>query len=280
MVRSVKVSKVVLVLALVLGTYFMAHEDVSANAPAEHSMDYLLDNPATYAEHSMDYTVDNPATYADRSMDYTVDNPATYAANYPAAYPLNGCQCTDFVYNLRSDIPSGMGHARDWLYSARVNRFPYDRIPQVGDVVVILNGQFGFSYLFGHVAIVVDVDETREHFSFAGWDGFKANCQVEIYTNFPVTYNTYFIHRKDARDMSVITNESWLRLLQAQLKSEDGDTTICGGIGDVAIPQEWCSEDLVPQHSLQLSQVESPTTELSLDPLTMRRIPRFRYEGN
>jgi hypothetical protein len=195
-----------------------------------------------------------------------------------AEYPLNGCQCTDFVYQMRSDIPSGMGHARDWLYSARVHRFAYDRIPQVGDIVVIVNGEFGFSWFFGHVAIVVDVDEAREHFSFAGWDGFKANCQVEVYTDFPVTYYTYFIHRKDGEDRSMITNQVWLNILHAQLRSERGDTSICGTQEDSGL--SWCIEDLIPHQQLQNGLTDLHPTELSPDPLVIRSIPRIPYEGN
>lgn len=195
-----------------------------------------------------------------------------------AEYPLNGCQCTDFVYQMRSDIPPGMGHARDWLYSARVHRFAYDRVPQVGDVAVILNGQFGFSWYFGHVAIVVDVDESREHFSFAGWDGYKANCQVEVYTDFPVTYNTYFIHRKDGQDAAVITNETWLNLLHAQLQNERGDGTICDDHDETGL--SWCIEDLIPHHFLPHGLDRSSTANLSLDPLMVRSIPRIPYEGD
>jgi hypothetical protein len=108
---------------------------------------------------------------------------------------VNGCQCTDYVYSQRPDIPEGMGHARDWLYSARVNRLAYDQIPQVGDVAVILNGDFGFSAEFGHVAIVIEVNGDRDRFSIEGWDGLKNDCVLQIFQDLPVTSNTFFIHR-------------------------------------------------------------------------------------
>jgi hypothetical protein len=108
---------------------------------------------------------------------------------------VNGCQCTDYVYNQRPDIPEGMGHAKDWLYSARLQRLPYDQVPQVGDVAVILNGDFGFSAEFGHVAIVTEVNDARDRFSIAGWDGMKDDCVLQIVYDLPVTYNTFFIHR-------------------------------------------------------------------------------------
>jgi len=108
---------------------------------------------------------------------------------------VDGCQCTDFVYSQRPDIPLGMGHAKSWLYSARVHKLPYDQVPQVGDVAVILNGEFGFSAQFGHVAMVTNVSEERDSFGIAGWDGFKNDCQLQVFQDLPVTYNTYFIHR-------------------------------------------------------------------------------------
>jgi hypothetical protein len=90
-----------------------------------------------------------------------------------------------------------MGHARDWLHAARLHRFPYDQIPQVGDVAVILNGAFGFSAEYGHVAIVIAVSPARGRFSIAGWDGLTGDCQMQVYRDLPVTRDTYFIHFKD-----------------------------------------------------------------------------------
>lgn len=106
-----------------------------------------------------------------------------------------GCQCTDYVYTQRPDIPLGMGHAKDWLYSSRVNRLPYDQVPQVGDVAVFLHGEFGFNALFGHVAIVTEVNEERTSFSIAGWDGIKNDCRLQTIQDLPVTSNTFFIHQ-------------------------------------------------------------------------------------
>jgi surface antigen len=89
-----------------------------------------------------------------------------------------------------------MGHAKDWLTSARVHRLPYDQVPQLGDVAVFINGEAGFSQLYGHVAMVIGVNEERDQFSTAGWDGFKADCQLEVHRDLPVTANTFFIHRR------------------------------------------------------------------------------------
>jgi hypothetical protein len=110
---------------------------------------------------------------------------------------VDGCQCTDYVYRERADIPLGMGHAKDWLRSARYHRLPYDKIPQVGDVAVILNGEFGFSEEYGHVAIVIQVSQDRQRFGIEGWDGLKDDCHLERHLHLPVTANTFFIHRRE-----------------------------------------------------------------------------------
>jgi surface antigen len=124
---------------------------------------------------------------------------------------IRSCQCTDYVYSQRPDIPTSMGHAKDWLYSARVNRMPYDQVPQVGDIAVFLNGEFGFSAEFGHVAMVTEVNEDRSNFSIAGWNGFKNDCQIEVFHNLPVTRNTYFIHRIILNDPSSAPFFEWPR---------------------------------------------------------------------
>jgi surface antigen len=122
---------------------------------------------------------------------------------------VDGCQCTDYVYSQRPDIPTGMGHAKDWLYSSRIYRLPYDQVPQVGDVAVILQGDFGFNAEFGHVAMVIEVNESRSEFSIAGWDGLKNDCQLNIFHNLPVTNNTYFIHQTIKTDLSSIPHSDW-----------------------------------------------------------------------
>jgi len=105
------------------------------------------------------------------------------------------CQCTDYVYRQRDDIKTGMGHARDWIYSAHSRSLPVSEVPRTGDVVVIINGEHGFNAEFGHVAMVIGVNRDHTRFDIAGWDGLKNNCTVEIYTNLTVTNNTVFIQR-------------------------------------------------------------------------------------
>jgi hypothetical protein len=109
---------------------------------------------------------------------------------------VDGCECTDYVYRQRIDIPLGMGHAKQWLTSARIHGFPYNQVPQVGDVAVIQNGAFGFSRQYGHVAIVSKVNGERNRFSIVGWDGLRDDCQLEVFHDLPVTASTFFIHHK------------------------------------------------------------------------------------
>jgi surface antigen len=132
-------------------------------------------------------------------------------ANVRAEEQVGSCQCTDYVYRQRPDIPTGMGHAKDWLYSARIIRLPYDQVPQIGDVAVILYGEFGFSAEFGHVAMVIGVSEDRSSFSIAGWNGFINDCQIEVFDHLPVTRNTYFIHRIIQDDPATAPFLEWPR---------------------------------------------------------------------
>src|SRR3989304_9924440 len=57
---------------------------------------------------------------------------------------LGNCQCTDYVYSRRADLPQSMGVAKNWLPSARPVRRPYDQGPQSGDGGVVLQGGCGF----------------------------------------------------------------------------------------------------------------------------------------
>jgi hypothetical protein len=150
-----------------------------------------------------------------------------FPASSEANGPMAGCQCTDFVYGQRPDIPNSMGRAKDFLYSSRIHRFPYDQVPQVGDVAVFLRGEFGFSALYGHVALVIDVNEAMDRFSIVGWDGLKADCKLEISLDLPVTYNTYFIHHKEPVRFQTLSLEGWSALANEQISRRFEDSDAC-----------------------------------------------------
>jgi surface antigen len=129
-----------------------------------------------------------------------------------ASWPMPGCQCTDFVYSQRPDLPTTMGRAKDFLYSARIHRFPYNQVPQVGDVAVCLRGAHGFSLAYGHVAYVIAVNEDRDRISIAGWNGLVADCKLQIHLDLSVTANTYFIHHKEPVNTQTPSLEEWIAL--------------------------------------------------------------------
>ena len=112
-----------------------------------------------------------------------------------ASSVLGSCQCTDYVYSQRPDIAPGMGDARDWINSAAKRGYPYDQIPQVGDVAVFLNGSHGFSAEFGHVAMVTWVSDDHTRYNIAGWDGLKADCVLQSYSNLMIRPDDWFIHK-------------------------------------------------------------------------------------
>lgn len=153
-----------------------------------------------------------------------------FHSNVEANAPMAGCQCTDFVYSQRPDIPNTMGRAKDFLYSSRIHRFPYDQVPQVGDVAVFLRGEFGFSAIYGHVALVIDVNESMDRFSIVGWDGLKADCKLELFLDLPVTYNTYFIHQKESVRIQTFSPEHWIALTDEQNSPEIDEKDACSAV--------------------------------------------------
>jgi hypothetical protein len=115
-----------------------------------------------------------------------------------ATSSFSSCQCTDYVYSQRPDIARGMGNAKQWISSAANRGYTYDQIPQVGDVAVFLNGAHGFDATYGHVAMVTWVNDTHTSYNIAGWDGLKADCVLQSYSNLSITPNDWFIHKQGA----------------------------------------------------------------------------------
>jgi hypothetical protein len=187
-----------------------------------------------------------------------------FHSNVEANAPMAGCQCTDFVYSQRPDIPNTMGRAKDFLYSARIHRFPYDQVPQVGDVVVFLRGEFGFSAIYGHVALVVDVNESMDSFSIVGWDGLKADCKPELYLDLPVTYNTYFIHQKESVRIQTFSLEHWIALADEQNSPEPDEKDACSA---VEYKNSNLAQDCARHSGCCDAQVHPPETKfVQMDP--------------
>ena len=114
-----------------------------------------------------------------------------------ASTSIGDCQCTDYVYSQRPDIPRGpipMGNANNWVNSARNRGYSYDQTPSVGDVVVFLNGVYKTSLELGHVAMVTWVNSSHTQFNAVGWDGLIRNCALSPMNLLSVNSNTWFIH--------------------------------------------------------------------------------------
>src|SRR3990172_6347079 len=108
---------------------------------------------------------------------------------------VGGCQCTDYVYSQRPEIPRGMGNARDWISSAAKRGYSYNQVPQVGDVAVFINGSHGFSVAYGHVAMVTWVNDSHTQYNISGWDGLKSDCVLQSFSNLTVRADDWFIHQ-------------------------------------------------------------------------------------
>lgn len=77
------------------------------------------------------------------------------------AYPFS--ECTWWAYKRRHELglPAGsyMGNGNMWADSARRLGYWVDSTPRQGDVMVFQRGQAGSSLIYGHVAIVEQVNE-------------------------------------------------------------------------------------------------------------------------
>lgn len=84
-------------------------------------------------------------------------------------YPVG--QCTWFVKNRATWVGNRWGNANQWPASARANGFRVDNSPEVGSVVVFLNGAQYSNATYGHVGYVVSVANgviTIEEGNYAG----------------------------------------------------------------------------------------------------------------
>ncbi len=84
-------------------------------------------------------------------------------------YPVG--QCTWFVKNRATWVGNRWGNANQWPASARANGFRVDNSPEVGSVVVFLNGAQYSDATYGHVGYVVSVANgiiTIEEGNYAG----------------------------------------------------------------------------------------------------------------
>lgn len=84
-------------------------------------------------------------------------------------YPVG--QCTWFVKNRATWVGNRWGNANQWPASARANGFRVDNSPEVGSVVVFLNGAQYSNATYGHVGYVISVANgviTIEEGNYAG----------------------------------------------------------------------------------------------------------------
>ena len=77
------------------------------------------------------------------------------------AYPFSECTWWAYVRRHELGLPAGsyMGNGNQWADSARRLGYWVDRTPRQGDVMVFQSGQAGSSLIYGHVAIVEQVNE-------------------------------------------------------------------------------------------------------------------------
>ena len=102
------------------------------------------------------------------------------------------CNCTAWAHSKRPDLPMNLGNARTWAARARVQGYPVDGKPRVGDIIVLQPGVQGAHRRYGHVAYVVAVRGNRV--DVTEMNGGRG-CHVRRDT-FRVTRGVAFIHPK------------------------------------------------------------------------------------
>ena len=111
-------------------------------------------------------------TVASSSQETTASSASTSSVSTTDTsntYPVG--QCTWFVKNRATWVGNRWGNANQWPASARANGFRVDNSPEVGSVVVFLNGAQYSDATYGHVGYVISVANgviTIEEGNYAG----------------------------------------------------------------------------------------------------------------
>lgn len=128
---------------------------------------------ATIASSTSTSTTNNTtSTVASSSQATTSSSPSTSSVSTTDTsntYPVG--QCTWFVKNRATWVGNRWGNANQWPASARANGFRVDNSPEVGSVVVFLNGAQYSDATYGHVGYVISVANgviTIEEGNYAG----------------------------------------------------------------------------------------------------------------
>lgn len=128
---------------------------------------------ATTASSTSTSTTNNTtSTVASSSQATTSSSPSTSSVSTTDTsntYPVG--QCTWFVKNRATWVGNRWGNANQWPASARANGFRVDNSPEVGSVVVFLNGAQYSDATYGHVGYVISVANgviTIEEGNYAG----------------------------------------------------------------------------------------------------------------
>ncbi|MFR4287614.1 MAG: CHAP domain-containing protein [Enterococcus italicus] len=128
---------------------------------------------ATTASSTSTSTTNNTTSTVASSSQATTSSSASTSSvsttDTSNTYPVG--QCTWFVKNRATWVGNRWGNANQWPASARANGFRVDNSPEVGSVVVFLNGAQYSDATYGHVGYVISVANgviTIEEGNYAG----------------------------------------------------------------------------------------------------------------
>lgn len=124
---------------------------------------------ATTASSTSTSTTNTVASSSQATTSSSASTSSVSTTDTSNTYPVG--QCTWFVKNRATWVGNRWGNANQWPASARANGFRVDNSPEVGSVVVFLNGAQYSNATYGHVGYVISVANgviTIEEGNYAG----------------------------------------------------------------------------------------------------------------
>lgn len=143
-----------------------------SNATTTSTTESAVTESTTATSTSNATTASSTSTVASSSQATTSSSASTSSVSTTDTsntYPVG--QCTWFVKNRATWVGNRWGNANQWPASARANGFRVDNSPEVGSVVVFLNGAQYSNATYGHVGYVISVANgviTIEEGNYAG----------------------------------------------------------------------------------------------------------------
>lgn len=146
-----------------------AQSDATTTSTTESTVTESTTATSTSKATTTSTVASSPQATTSSSTSTSSVSTTTQVTDTSNTYPVG--QCTWFVKNRATWVGNRWGNANQWPASARANGFRVDNSPEVGSVVVFLNGAQYSDATYGHVGYVISVANgviTIEEGNYAG----------------------------------------------------------------------------------------------------------------